>query len=42
MGDCNLRETRRVEVSGRSRKVTEITEMRKIPMPELWQRTDKM
>ena len=32
MGDCNLRETRRVEVSGRSKKVTEITEMEKIPM----------
>lgn len=34
LGDCNLRETGRVEVSGRSRKLTERTEVKKILMPE--------
>lgn len=34
MDDCNLRETGMVEVSGRSKKLTEVTEMKKIPMPE--------
>lgn len=34
MGDCSLGETGRVEMSGRSKKVTEIREMKKIPMSE--------